>query len=168
MNPQYPLNRRVVGPQTTGLDDAEKRKFLTIPEFELRPPPGRLARSQSLFSYVVWSKCVEWTRIKKEERGGVRPEEIILTLEFIVTLGAFKNKYCKRWPINVAMCACPSVRTHVTTIEPWSGLSLNLMVVYFIKICRYSSSGCNHTKIAHNLHEEPSVFLRASGALSER
>jgi hypothetical protein len=31
-----------------GLDDMEERKFLTLPELELRPL-GRLARSQSLY-----------------------------------------------------------------------------------------------------------------------
>jgi hypothetical protein len=36
-----------VGPRT-GLDDAEKRKFRTLPGLELRPP-GRPARSQSLY-----------------------------------------------------------------------------------------------------------------------
>jgi hypothetical protein len=37
----------LVGPRA-GLDDVEKRKFLTLPGLELRPH-GRPARSQSLF-----------------------------------------------------------------------------------------------------------------------
>jgi hypothetical protein len=36
-----------VGPRA-GVDDVEKRKFLTLPGLELRPI-GRLARSQSLY-----------------------------------------------------------------------------------------------------------------------
>jgi hypothetical protein len=36
-----------VGPRA-GLDDVEKKKFLTLPGFELRPL-GRTARSQSLY-----------------------------------------------------------------------------------------------------------------------
>jgi hypothetical protein len=98
------------------MDEVEKRKFFTLQGLELRPL-GRLARSQSLFSYTVRSKNVQWTRIKQGERGRVRPEEIILTLEFTVILGAFKNKYCKPWPISVAICACPSVRNNHRTVE---------------------------------------------------
>jgi hypothetical protein len=36
------------GDPTAGLDDVEKKKFLTLPGLELRPL-GRPARSQSLF-----------------------------------------------------------------------------------------------------------------------
>jgi hypothetical protein len=32
--PQYPLNRKLGGPQSS-LDDVEKRKFLTLPRLEL-------------------------------------------------------------------------------------------------------------------------------------
>jgi hypothetical protein len=32
-----------------GLDDVEKRKFLTLPGLEVQPPLGRPARGQSLF-----------------------------------------------------------------------------------------------------------------------
>jgi hypothetical protein len=49
-----------VGPKT-GLDEVEKRKFLTIPGLELRPL-GRPARSQSLyrlrypgFAFFLWN-----------------------------------------------------------------------------------------------------------------
>jgi hypothetical protein len=35
-----------------GLDDVEKRKFLTLPGHELRPL-GRPARSQSLYRYAI-------------------------------------------------------------------------------------------------------------------
>jgi hypothetical protein len=42
-----PLDRRFDGPQS-GLDDVEKRKFLTLPGLKLRPL-GRPARSQSLY-----------------------------------------------------------------------------------------------------------------------
>jgi hypothetical protein len=40
-----------VGPRV-GLEDVEKRKFLTIPGRELRPL-GRPARSQSLYDYAI-------------------------------------------------------------------------------------------------------------------
>jgi hypothetical protein len=33
-SPRYPLGRRLMGPRT-GLDDVEKRKFLTLPGLEL-------------------------------------------------------------------------------------------------------------------------------------
>jgi hypothetical protein len=45
--PRYPLLRRLVDPRA-GLDEVEKRKFLTLKELELRPL-GRPARSQSLY-----------------------------------------------------------------------------------------------------------------------
>jgi hypothetical protein len=45
--PRYPLDRRLGGSQP-GLDDVEKRKFLTLPRFELQAL-GRPARSQSLY-----------------------------------------------------------------------------------------------------------------------
>jgi hypothetical protein len=44
---RYPLDRRLCGPKA-GLDDAEKRKFLTLQALKLRPL-GRPARSQSLY-----------------------------------------------------------------------------------------------------------------------
>jgi hypothetical protein len=57
-----------VGPRV-GLDDVEERKFLTLPELELRPL-GRPARSQSLYrlSYpgslalgiIAWKCCALW------------------------------------------------------------------------------------------------------------
>jgi hypothetical protein len=52
-SPRYPFNRRLVDPRT-GLDDVEKRKFLTLPGLELRALV-RPARSQSLYrlSYPV-------------------------------------------------------------------------------------------------------------------
>jgi hypothetical protein len=40
--PRYPVDSRLGGP-TAGLDDVEMRKFLTLPELELRPL-GRPAR----------------------------------------------------------------------------------------------------------------------------
>jgi hypothetical protein len=42
-----------VGPRA-GLDDVKKKKFLTLPGFELRPL-GRPARSQSLYRLI---KCI--------------------------------------------------------------------------------------------------------------
>jgi hypothetical protein len=45
--PRYPLDRRLSGPKT-GLDDMEKRKFLTLPGLELRHF-SRPARNQSLY-----------------------------------------------------------------------------------------------------------------------
>jgi hypothetical protein len=54
-SPRYPLERIWVDPRA-GLDDGEKRKFLTLPGLELRPL-GRPARSQSLsrlLGYVFW------------------------------------------------------------------------------------------------------------------
>jgi hypothetical protein len=45
--PRYPLDRSLGGPRAS-LDDLEKRKFLTLPGFELRPL-GRPGRSQSLY-----------------------------------------------------------------------------------------------------------------------
>jgi hypothetical protein len=44
---RYPLDMRLVNPWI-GLDDVEKRKFLTIPGIELRPL-GRPTRSQELY-----------------------------------------------------------------------------------------------------------------------
>jgi hypothetical protein len=44
---RYPLDRRLSGPRA-GMDDVEKRKFLTLPGHELRPL-GRPACSQSLY-----------------------------------------------------------------------------------------------------------------------
>jgi hypothetical protein len=46
--PRYPLHSRGWIGLRTGLDDAEKRKFLTLSGFELRPL-GHPARSQSLY-----------------------------------------------------------------------------------------------------------------------
>jgi hypothetical protein len=46
-SPQYPLNRRLGGPQT-GFDDVEKRKILPLPGLELRLL-RRPAYSQSLY-----------------------------------------------------------------------------------------------------------------------
>jgi hypothetical protein len=57
--PQCPLEKRLVAPRA-GLDDVEKRKFLTLPELELRPI-GRPARSQSLYRlrYLDFQKIKE-------------------------------------------------------------------------------------------------------------
>jgi hypothetical protein len=44
-----------VGPRA-GLDDVEKRKFLTLPGLELRPL-GRPARSQSLYRLRYLDSC---------------------------------------------------------------------------------------------------------------
>jgi hypothetical protein len=46
-SPQYPLERRLGGPQNR-LDDVEKRKFLTVLGLELRLI-GRPAHRQSLY-----------------------------------------------------------------------------------------------------------------------
>jgi hypothetical protein len=46
-SPRYPLDRSWAGPKG-GLDDVEKRKFLTLPGLELRPL-CHPARSQSLY-----------------------------------------------------------------------------------------------------------------------
>jgi hypothetical protein len=46
-SPPSALDRRLGGPRA-GLDDIEKRKFLTLPGLELRPL-GRHARGQSLY-----------------------------------------------------------------------------------------------------------------------
>jgi hypothetical protein len=40
-----------VDPRAAGLDEVEKRKFLTLPGLELRPL-GRAARSQSWYSLI--------------------------------------------------------------------------------------------------------------------
>jgi hypothetical protein len=45
--PQYPLDRRLSGPQTS-LDAVEKKKLLTLPGLELQPL-SRPARNQSLY-----------------------------------------------------------------------------------------------------------------------
>jgi hypothetical protein len=52
-----------------GLDDVEKRKFLTLPGLELRPL-GRPARSQSLYRlhYVIfYRECVKYSVVYKED-----------------------------------------------------------------------------------------------------
>jgi hypothetical protein len=51
-----------VGPRA-GLDDMEKRKFLTLPGLELRPL-GRPSRSQSLYRLRYYCTCVKKQRAK--------------------------------------------------------------------------------------------------------
>jgi hypothetical protein len=57
-SPQYPLDRRLGGPQS-GLDDVEKRKFLTLPGLELRHL-GHLARTQSLYRLRYPGSPINW------------------------------------------------------------------------------------------------------------
>jgi hypothetical protein len=59
-SPRYPLDRRLGGPQS-GLDDLEKRKFLTPPGLELQSL-SRPARSQSLYRLRYsgsGNRCIE-------------------------------------------------------------------------------------------------------------
>jgi hypothetical protein len=76
--PRYPLERRLGGPRA-GLDDVERRKFLTLPGLELRSL-GRPARSQSLYRLrypvslcvsilqlkIMWNKLFVFTRHRGE------------------------------------------------------------------------------------------------------
>jgi hypothetical protein len=48
-----------------GLDDLEKRKFLTLPGFELRPV-GRPARSQSLYRLRYAGSYIEHVGVQKQ------------------------------------------------------------------------------------------------------
>jgi hypothetical protein len=53
-----------MGP-TVGLDDVDKRKFLTLPGLELRPL-GRPVRSQSLY------------RLRYSVHSHIRPHDVVL------------------------------------------------------------------------------------------
>jgi hypothetical protein len=55
-SPRYRLDTRLGGPQT-GLDAGEKKKFLPLPGFELRPL-GRPGRSQFLYRPLLNTTCM--------------------------------------------------------------------------------------------------------------
>jgi hypothetical protein len=68
-----------VGPRA-GMDDVEKRKFLTLPGLEPRPL-GRLSRSQSLYRLSYPGSC-QWLKSLRRRICRPKKDEMFIIVTF--------------------------------------------------------------------------------------
>jgi hypothetical protein len=73
-----------VGPRD-GLDDVERRKFLNLPELELRPSPSQSLYQMSYPGSSHSNKQIEVNFIKMDHYYALKMEEIYFSKTFVPT-----------------------------------------------------------------------------------